>query len=299
MPYMAERRGYLESRAQPNPVCLVPGVIRSVNSSLPTGYPLLNGKTSYHQISRLKSRYMSSEISYRSDIWQAPRQQCCRGACQISERYDHFNTQSRSFETSRGFPCANRSVTPSLPLGCGWLRREEMPPPPHISPMDSGSPGQCLRSMDKWGIRIFSITLCARPPSTSSTQICFVFVFCISNSLVTHDFNTCLHSCIKIPLPIMVAKIDFITPINVSIGRQWYVIVFLFHYNDVIMGTIASQIINLTIVYSTVYSDADQRKHQSSASLAFLRGFHRGPVNSPHKWPITRKMFPFDDVIMS
>ena len=42
-----------------------------------------------------------------------------------------------------------------------------------------------------------------------------------------------------------------------------------------------------------------QRKHQSSASLAFVRGIHRVPVNSPHKWPVTRKMFPFDDVIMS
>ena len=54
----------------------------------------------------------------------------------------------------------------------------------------------------------------------------------------------------------------------------------------------------LTIVYSTVYSDADQRKHQSSASLVFVRGIHRGPMNSPHKWPVTRKMFPFDYVIM-
>ena len=71
------------------------------------------------------------------------------------------------------------------------------------------------------------------------------------------------------------------------------------HYNDVIMGPIASQITSLTIVYSSVYSDADQRKHQSSASLAFVRGIHRGPVNSPHKWPVTRKMFPFDDVIMT
>ena len=69
------------------------------------------------------------------------------------------------------------------------------------------------------------------------------------------------------------------------------------HYCNVIMGTIVSQITSLTIVYSTVYSDADQRKHQSSASLAFVRGIHRGPVNSPHKWPVTRKMFPFDDVI--
>ena len=64
------------------------------------------------------------------------------------------------------------------------------------------------------------------------------------------------------------------------------------------MGSMASQITSLTIVYSTVYSGSDQRKHQSSASLAFCQGIHRGPVNSPHKWPVTRKMFPFDDVIM-
>ena len=57
------------------------------------------------------------------------------------------------------------------------------------------------------------------------------------------------------------------------------------------MGAIASQITSLTAVYSIVYWDADQRKHQSSASLAFVRGIHRGPVNSPHKWPVTRKMF--------
>ena len=72
----------------------------------------------------------------------------------------------------------------------------------------------------------------------------------------------------------------------------------MYHYSDVRMGAIASQITSLTIVYSTVYSGADQRKHQSSASLAFVRGIHRGPVNTPHKWPVTRKMFPFDDVIM-
>ena len=64
------------------------------------------------------------------------------------------------------------------------------------------------------------------------------------------------------------------------------------------MGGIASQITSLTIVYSTIYSDADQRNHQISAPLAFVRGIHRGPVNSQHKWPVTQKMFPFDDVIM-
>ena len=72
----------------------------------------------------------------------------------------------------------------------------------------------------------------------------------------------------------------------------------LLHYNDVIMSVMASQITSLTIVYSTVYSGAAQRKHQSSASLAFVRGIHRWPVNSPHKGPVTRKVFPFDDVIM-
>ena len=70
------------------------------------------------------------------------------------------------------------------------------------------------------------------------------------------------------------------------------------HDNDVIMSLTASEITSLMIVYSTVYSDADQRKHQSPASLAFVRGIHRGPVNSPHKGPVPRKTFPFDDVIM-
>ena len=51
-------------------------------------------------------------------------------------------------------------------------------------------------------------------------------------------------------------------------------------------------------VYSTVCPGADRRKHQSSEPLAFVRGIHRWPVNSPHKRPVTRKMFPFDDVIM-
>ena len=49
---------------------------------------------------------------------------------------------------------------------------------------------------------------------------------------------------------------------------------------------------------SPLIQGADQRKCQSSASLAFVRGIHRGPVNSPHKGPVTQKMFPFDDVIM-
>ena len=70
------------------------------------------------------------------------------------------------------------------------------------------------------------------------------------------------------------------------------------YYHDVITGAVASQITSLKIVYSTVYSGADQRKHQSSASLVFVREIHRGLVNSTRKWPVTRKVFPFDDVIM-
>ena len=70
------------------------------------------------------------------------------------------------------------------------------------------------------------------------------------------------------------------------------------HYGDIIMSAMASQLTSLTIVYSNVYSGADQRNHQSSASPAFVRGIHRWPVNSPHKGPVTRKVFSFDDVIM-
>ena len=57
------------------------------------------------------------------------------------------------------------------------------------------------------------------------------------------------------------------------------------HYSDVIMGTMASQITNLMIIYLPVYSGGDQRKHQSPASLAFVRRIHWWPVNSPHKGP--------------
>ena len=61
------------------------------------------------------------------------------------------------------------------------------------------------------------------------------------------------------------------------------------HYCDVTMTMMASQITSLTVVYLIVYSDADQRKHQSAALLAFVRGIHRWPVNSRHKGPVTRK----------
>ena len=71
------------------------------------------------------------------------------------------------------------------------------------------------------------------------------------------------------------------------------------HYVDVIISAIASQMTGVTIVYRTVCSGVNQRKHQSSASLAFVRGILRWPVNSPNKRPVTRKILPFDDVIMN
>ena len=101
------------------------------------------------------------------------------------------------------------------------------------------------------------------------------------------------HECIMLPHQ----------DISTSIYKQFYCQALMnsykkYNYNNVMMGTMAYQITSLTSVYSAVYSGADRRKHQSSASLAFVFGIRRGPVNSPHKWPVTRKMFPFDDVIM-
>ena len=95
-------------------------------------------------------------------------------------------------------------------------------------------------------------------------------------TLTWHQGNACLHTQL----------------LKMSIEYVWL------HYDDVIMSEIASQITSLTIVYSIVHSGTDQSKHQSSASLAFVWEIHRWPVNFPHKWPVTRKMFPFDDVIM-
>ena len=70
------------------------------------------------------------------------------------------------------------------------------------------------------------------------------------------------------------------------------------HYSDVIISAMAFEIIGVSIVCSTVYLGEFQRKHHSSVSLAFVRVVHRWLVDSPHKGPIMRKIFPVDDVIM-
>ena len=69
-----------------------------------------------------------------------------------------------------------------------------------------------------------------------------------------------------------------------AIILMWWLV----HYSDVIMSPTASQIISVPIVCSAVCSGANQRKCQSPASLAFVRGIHRSPVNSPYKDPVTR-----------
>ena len=71
-----------------------------------------------------------------------------------------------------------------------------------------------------------------------------------------------------------------------------------YHSSDVMMSTMASEIAGILIICSTVGSGADQRKHQSSGSLAYMKGIQQWPVASPHKGPIISKMFPFDDVII-
>ena len=83
-------------------------------------------------------------------------------------------------------------------------------------------------------------------------------------------------------------------------GRTYslYTGYFSCYYSDVTMSAMASQITGVSSVYSRVCSGANQIRHQSSVSLAFVRGIHRWPVNSPHKGSVTRKIFPFDDFIM-
>ena len=120
-------------------------------------------------------------------------------------------------------------------------------------------------------------------------------------SFLTTPRRSCRSSSSSFSSSVAVSSSPWLAPSSLaggSAGSEDTEVSFGIYYGDVIMGTIASQITSLTIVYSTVYSDADQRKHQSSASLTFVRGIHIGPVNSPHKQPVTRKMFSFDDVIM-
>ena len=127
----------------------------------------------------------------------------------------------------------------------------------------------------------------------SYVVVIYIYIYIFQKGCSDHEFQLCTIT--------FVMSVKWLTKCNMTIFEV-LLDSFLLpndHYDGVRMGTVASQITSRTIVYSIVYSDADQRKHQSSAALAFVREIHRGPVNSPHKWPVSRKMFPFDDVIMS
>ena len=132
-----------------------------------------------------------------------------------------------------------------------------------------------------------------RITGTLCEDLPFILISVWTNSEVAGEMRR-LYAHVMPPLCIH----HFSGPSEIIQNGRWVCFKFLLHYSDVIMGVMASQITSLTIVYSTVYPGANQRKHQSSASLAIVRRIHRWPVHSPNKGPVTRKIFPFDDVIM-
>ena len=109
--------------------------------------------------------------------------------------------------------------------------------------------------------------------------------FCQANVIRTHSF---LCAVITNPRP----------QSNRSMAWVKFMLLVQVQYIDVIMNEIASRLTSVSMVYSTVCSGADQRKHKRSVPLALVRGSYRWPMNSPHKGPVTRKIFPLDDVIM-
>ena len=125
-------------------------------------------------------------------------------------------------------------------------------------------------------------------PCSNSSQRCFM-------GLQSRGFYSCSISLLPEKDGDYLGWWDIVSP-------SWWQKVILeilpIHYSDVIMSMMASQITSISIVYSTICSGTDQRKYQSSMSLAFVREIHWWPVNSPHKGPVTRKMFPLDDIIM-
>ena len=137
---------------------------------------------------------------------------------------------------------------------------------------------QLLTSKGQFNLRLRKL------PNRDSMQNSWIFMVFSSNVYIL-NYNwgsSTLKMCIKMASPW--------SPFDVW---QWKSPI-----KNHIMGAMASQVTSITIFYLAVYSGADQRIYQSSAWPAFVWEIHRGPVNSPHKWPVRRKMFPFDDVIM-
>ena len=132
----------------------------------------------------------------------------------------------------------------------------------------------------------------------SYKQLIYIYIYihisCKCDTNRAGHFTLDAHASIPVACGIKLQYIWKITKALLRLVLVMHMPIHVFHYSDVIMGAIASQYTSFTIIYSTVYSDSDQRKHQSSASLAFVWGNPRWP----HKWPVTRKIFPFDDAIM-
>ena len=169
----------------------------------------------------------------------------------------------------------------------------------------NGFSSQCLKQLTHWGR---TGDICIRVTSTTGLTLTLTHMSTLLGNSIQ---NTIAFVKMKCPKTVACQTQTWIILFSPRYANEWLYLGILcydrqevtnrlhsYHQSDVIMGATASQITSLTIVYSTVYSDADQRKHQSSASLAFVRGIHRRPVHSPHKGPVTRKMFRVDDVIM-
>ena len=132
---------------------------------------------------------------------------------------------------------------------------------------------------------------------TATTLLLHVIVYCILLAIVM----------ISYPCLGMIRRADTVV-LPQKCGTCWKTIVYIVlnnvelfnwsHYGVVIMSAMASQITDVSIVCSSIGWGTDQRKHQSSASLAFVSGNHRWLADSPHKGPVPQKMFPFGDVIM-
>ena len=143
----------------------------------------------------------------------------------------------------------------------------------------------CCRLMEKLTI--------ARDMQYKSFQTRFITSPHISSNFVKCTWSIKVFIWIGGKICDIVTEIDSTSVADFTNNHHLYVIT-----KNVIMSAMVSQTTSLTIVYLTVSSGTYQKKHQSSASLAFVRGIHRWPVNSPHKGPETRKMSPFDDVII-
>ena len=138
-------------------------------------------------------------------------------------------------------------------------------------------------------------------------QVCPAWHIRYNRSLCTPDkwqlwwysySNLHIYTYMYIHVYVFIWAMHNIRRLNIDYSHRIPSMTFVIHHNgDVTMSAMASQITGVSIVYSTSCSVANQRIHKNSASLAFVRGIHRWPVDSYQKGPVTRKMFPFDDVI--